>query len=81
MRHSNAQDLDEQDPASIEPLFSDIFRQLQRGKCLEKMVYMDDYYLLSIMVQAISLRIRFIVNLVVQKRARKRVKLPIITKC
>lgn len=40
--------LDEQDPASIEPLFSDIFRQLQRGKCLEKMVYMDDYYLLSI---------------------------------
>ena len=40
--------LDEQDPASIEPLFSDVFRQLQRGKCLEKMVYMDDYYLFSI---------------------------------
>jgi len=40
--------LDEQDPASIEPLFSDIFHQLQRGKCLEKMVYMDDYYLFSI---------------------------------
>lgn len=40
--------LDEQDPSSIEPLFSDVFRQLQRGKCLEKMVYMDDYYLFSI---------------------------------
>ena len=40
--------LDEQDPVSIEPLFSDIFHQLQRGKCLEKMVYMDDYYLFSI---------------------------------
>ena len=40
--------LDEQDPAGIKPLFSDIFRQLQRGKCLEKMVYMDDYYLFSI---------------------------------
>ena len=39
--------LDEQDPVSIEPLFSDIFHQLQRGKCLEKMVYMDDYYLFS----------------------------------
>ena len=40
--------LNEQDPAGIEPLFSDIFCQLQRGKCLEKMVFMDDYYLLSI---------------------------------
>jgi hypothetical protein len=40
--------LDEQDPAGLEPLFSDIFCQLQRGKCLEKMVFMDDYYLLSI---------------------------------
>src|SRR5665647_3332752 len=40
--------LDEQEPANIEPLFSDIFHQLQRGKCLEKMVYMDDYYLFSI---------------------------------
>ena len=34
--------------AGIEPLFSDIFRQMQRGKCLEKMVYLDDYYLFSI---------------------------------
>jgi hypothetical protein len=40
--------LDERDPAEIEPLFSDIFRQLQRGKCLEKMVFLDDYYLISI---------------------------------
>jgi hypothetical protein len=40
--------LDEQNPVSIEPLFSYIFHQLQRGKCLERMVYMDDYYLFSI---------------------------------
>jgi len=40
--------LDERDPAEIELLFSDIFRQLQRGKCLGKMVFLDDYYLISI---------------------------------
>ncbi|MGP8320392.1 MAG: transposase [Methanosarcinaceae archaeon] len=40
--------LDEVEPADITPLFSDIFRQLQRGKVLEKMVFMNRYYLLSI---------------------------------
>jgi len=40
--------LDERDPAEIEPLFSDIFLQLQRGMWLEKMVFLDDYYLISI---------------------------------
>jgi hypothetical protein len=40
--------LDEVEPADIEPLFSDVFRQLQRGKALEKMVFMDGCYLLSI---------------------------------
>ncbi len=36
------------DPDDIEPLFSDIFRQLKRGKALEKMVFMNGCYLLSI---------------------------------
>jgi len=40
--------LDEVEPADITPLFSDIFRQLQRGKVLEKMVFMNRYYLLSV---------------------------------
>ena len=40
--------LDEVDPVEIAPLFKDIFRPLQRGKVLEKMVFMDGYYLLSL---------------------------------
>ncbi|MCG7849301.1 MAG: transposase [ANME-2 cluster archaeon] len=40
--------LDEVDPADIEPLFTDVFRQLQRGKVLEQMVFMDGCYLISI---------------------------------
>ena len=40
--------LDEVEPADITPLFRDIFRQLQRGKVLEKMVFMNGCYLLSI---------------------------------
>lgn len=40
--------LDGVDPSDIEPLFSDIFRQLQRGKALKNMVFMDGYYLLSV---------------------------------
>ena len=40
--------LDEVDPADIEPLFNDVFRQLQRGKVLEPMVFMDGCYLVSI---------------------------------
>jgi hypothetical protein len=40
--------LDEVDPDDIEPLFSDVFRQLQRGKALEKMVFMNGCYLLSV---------------------------------
>ena len=40
--------LDGVDPSDIEPLFSDIFRQLQRGKALKGMVFMDGCYLLSV---------------------------------
>ena len=40
--------LDGVDPSDIEPLFSDIFRQLQRGKALRDMVFMDGCYLLSV---------------------------------
>jgi hypothetical protein len=40
--------LDGVDPDDIEPIFSDVFRQLQRGKALEKMAFMNGCYLLSI---------------------------------
>lgn len=40
--------LDEVDSEQIRPLFKDIFKQLQRGKVLEKMVFMGQYYLLSV---------------------------------
>jgi len=40
--------LDEVSPEALSPVFTDIFRQAQRGKALEKMVFMDGYYLLSV---------------------------------
>jgi hypothetical protein len=40
--------LDHVEPGDIEPIFSDVFRQLQRGKVLEKMVFMNGCYLLSL---------------------------------
>jgi hypothetical protein len=40
--------LDEVNPEEIRPLFKGVFRQLQRGKVLEKMTFMGGYYLLSI---------------------------------
>lgn len=35
-------------PESIRPAFRDIFREVQRGKALEQMVYLDDHYLLAL---------------------------------
>jgi Transposase DDE domain len=40
--------LDEVDPEGIRTIFNDIFRILQRGKVLEKFVFMANSYLLSI---------------------------------
>jgi hypothetical protein len=40
--------LDPVDPDQLRPLFKDAFRPLQRGKVLEKMVFMEDAYLLNI---------------------------------
>ena len=40
--------LDEIDQESLRPVFTDIFRELQRGKVLEPMVFMDGCYLLSL---------------------------------
>ena len=40
--------LDRVEPADIKPLFKDVFRQLQRGKVLEQMVFMEGHYLLSL---------------------------------
>ena len=31
-------------PESLRPVFKSIFRQLQRGKALEPMAFLDDYY-------------------------------------
>ena len=40
--------LDGVDPNDLRPLFKDAFRQLQRGKALEQMVFMDSCYLLNL---------------------------------
>lgn len=40
--------LDDVDPNDLRPLFKDAFRQLQRGKALEKMVFMEGCYLLNL---------------------------------
>ena len=39
--------LDPMDPARLRSAFQAGFRQLQRGKAFEKMVFLDDHYLLS----------------------------------
>src|SRR6266581_3448122 len=40
--------LDPVEPASLRPLFTDIFRALQRGKALEEMVFVEGHYLLAL---------------------------------
>ncbi len=40
--------LDEVEPAELKASYKDIFRELQRGKVLEKFVFMGGYYLLSL---------------------------------
>jgi len=40
--------LDEVSPKDISPVFKDVFRQLQRGKALEPMVFMEGCYLLTL---------------------------------
>src|SRR5256712_10477185 len=35
-------------PAWLRPLFTSLFRQLQRGKALEEMMFLDGYYLLAL---------------------------------
>jgi hypothetical protein len=37
--------LDPVSPASLRPSFTSVFRQLQRGKVLEEMMFLDGYYL------------------------------------
>ena len=40
--------LDPIDPDTLRPLFCEVFRRLQRGKVLERFVYLDGCYLLSL---------------------------------
>jgi hypothetical protein len=40
--------LDPVSPESVRPLFKSVLRQLQRGKALESMLFLDDYYLLAL---------------------------------
>ncbi len=40
--------LDEVEPADLTALYTDVFRELQRGKVLEKFVFMEGCYLLSL---------------------------------
>ena len=40
--------LDPVSPKVLRPLFTSVFRQLQRGKALEPMAFLDEYYLLAL---------------------------------
>src|SRR5258708_21996236 len=40
--------LDPVSPKWLRPVFKSVFRQLQRGKALEEMVFLDDHYLLAL---------------------------------
>src|SRR5712692_4651469 len=40
--------LDPVSPESLRPLFKSVFRQLQRGKALEEMAFLDGHYLLAL---------------------------------
>lgn len=40
--------LDPVSPESVRPVFTSLFRQLQRGKALEAMAFLDDHYLLAL---------------------------------
>jgi len=40
--------LDPMSPEALRPLFKSVLRQLQRGKALEPMAFMDDYYLVAL---------------------------------
>src|SRR2546429_7237460 len=40
--------LDPMSPESLRPLFKSVFRQLQRGKALEPMAFLDGHYLLAL---------------------------------
>ncbi len=40
--------LDPVQPVELRPLYKDVFRELQRGKALEKLVFMNGHYLLSL---------------------------------
>src|SRR2546426_5246530 len=40
--------LDPVSPKWLRPVFTSVFRQLQRGKALEEMVFLDGYYLLAL---------------------------------
>src|SRR2546425_8790797 len=40
--------LDPVSPESLRPLFKSVFRQLQRGKALEEMVFLDGHYLVAL---------------------------------
>jgi len=40
--------LDPVSPEALRPMFRDVFRQLQRGKALEQLTFLDGHYLLSL---------------------------------
>jgi hypothetical protein len=40
--------LDPLSPESLRPLFKSVFRQLQRGRALEPMAFLEDYYLVAL---------------------------------
>ncbi len=49
--------LDPVSPQWLRPVFKSIFRQLQRGKALESMMFLDNYYLLGFMPHPMLYRV------------------------
>ena len=73
--------LDRVEPADIKPLFKDVFRQLQRGKVLEQMVFMEGYYLLSLDGTGYFTSKDIYCESCLQRVNHKRAKSPIHIKC
>ena len=72
--------LDPVEPESLRPLFTDIFRALQRGKALEEMVFVEGHYLLALDGTAIFSPNRFTVPRV-WKRTTATAPSPTAIKC
>ena len=47
-KHAHARNLDPVSPKLLRPMFKSLFRQLQRGKALAAMTFLDGHYLVAL---------------------------------